>query len=463
MTQRPLPLRSRRWLLAAIPAAALFAACGGGSDDPTGSPQIYRFESATVTAYVGDRTTLRAEFAGGRGRVEPEVGEVTSGTAVTTPVLDRDREFRLVVERAGQPTASRTLRVNVRFRDRYQLGATPFAASQHAAVAAADGSVLLIGGSRGEGTISDAIERLDPATGQIRRIGTLPPGGRAMATATRMANGQILLAGGVSSSTDWRRADFVDERTGAVTPAGALSVVRVEHAAVRLADGRVLVTGGHSAGEQARLGVSDSAEIWEPATGSFRRLPRPMMIPRAGHSATLLPDGRVLIAGGYSSVAGYVFAEIFDPRDESFSALPEVQPMRALHAALATDDGRVLLIGGETAFAGEEEPTPMASVLRFDPATGRFTRLPSLRMPRTMVRAVLLPDGRALLFGGQHGLEGYTESAELYDPAQGGQPIAALDGERALHTVTRLASGRVAVIGGERKDGSWAQNVLIYE
>ena len=105
----------------------------------------------------------------------------------------------------------------------------------------------------------------------------------------------------------------------------------------------------------------------------------------------------------------------------------------------------------------------MASVLRFDPATGRFARLPSLTMPRTMVRAALLPDGRALLFGGQHELDRYAESAELYDPAQGGRAIAALDGERALHTVTRLASGRVAVIGGERKDGGWAQNVLIYE
>jgi hypothetical protein len=462
MTHRSYPLRRRRWLLALVPAAALLAACGGGAEDPV-SAQIYRFESATATAYVGERATLHAEFVGGRGRIEPDIGNVTSGIPVVTPVLDREREFRLVVERIGQPSVTRTLRVGVRFRDRYQVGATPFAASQHAAVAAADGSVLLIGGSRGEFTISDAIDRFDPATGQIRRIGTLPPGGRAMASATRLANGQILLAGGVMSSLDWRRADFVDERTGLVTPAGSLSVIRVEHAAVRLADGRVLVTGGHSAGEQARLGVSDSAEIWEPATGTFRRLPRPMMIARAGHSATLLPDGRVLIAGGYSTAAGYVFAEIFDPRDESFSALPEVQPMRALHAALATEDGRVLLLGGETALPGGEEPVPMSSVLRFDPETGRFTRLPSLTMPRTMVRAALLPDGRALLFGGQHELQRYAESAELYDPGQGGRQIATLDGERALHTVTRLTSGRVAVIGGERRDGGWAQNVLIYE
>jgi Galactose oxidase, central domain len=460
MTHRIHPHGRRAWLLAA-PVAALLAACGGGDFDS--APQITRFESSTTVALVGESVRLRAEFLGGSGRIDPDIGAVTSGATITTPPLDREREFQLRVERLGSPAATRTLRVGVRFRDRYQLGATPFAASQHAAVAAADGSVLLIGGSRGEFTISDAIERFDPATGQIRRIGTLPPGGRALASATRLANGQILLAGGVSSSTDWRRADFVDERTGLVTPAGSLSVVRVEHAAVRLADGRVLVTGGHSAGEQARLGVSDSAEIWEPSTGTFRRLARPMRIARASHSATLLPDGRVLIAGGYSTAAGYVFGEIFDPRDESFTALPDVQPLRALHAALATDDGRVLLLGGETAIPGEEEPLPTASVLRFDPATLRFTRLPSLTLPRTMVRAALLPDGRALLFGGQHQLDRYAESAELYDPALGGRQIAALDGERALHTVTRLASGRVAVIGGERKDGGWAQNVLIYE
>lgn len=456
------PTARRRALgaLTALAAAALLAACGGGALDPTDAPRVIRFEASSTSVFVGERVRLFADFSGGSGRIEPVIGAVTRGSEVTSPVLDAERSFRLVVERAGQPAATRSITVGVRFRDRYALAADSARMSQHAAVAAADGSVLLIGGSRGEFALSEKVDRFDPATGRVTRIGQMTQG-RAGATATRLPDGRVLVAGG-EATFDSRQAELVDERSGAVTAAGALSVARNEHAAVLLRNGAVLVLGGTAAGEGNTLGISRSAELWEPATQRFRRLAATMTMPRAGHSATLLPDGRVLIAGGYTAVAGYTFAEIFDPATERFTALPDALPLRANHAALATPDGRVLLLGGETAVAGVEDPVPLATALRFDPASNRFATLPELLAPRALAAGVMLPGGHALLFGGQRTAGVAAATAELYDPATGGRAIAALDRPRQGHTATRLPSGRIAIVGGENGNG-FAETVQIYE
>jgi hypothetical protein len=178
--------------------------------------------------------------------------------------------------------------------------------------------VILIGGSRGESTLSAGIDRFDPATEAFSRIGELGTG-RAAHRATSLPGGSILVSGGLSSSGDSRAAELVDAATGVARVAGTMSVARIDHAAVRLPDGRVLLTGGHSTGERAPLGISDSAEIWDPATRIFRRLAARMAIARAAHTATVLPSGKVLIAGGYSWASAYTFAEIFDPATETFT------------------------------------------------------------------------------------------------------------------------------------------------
>jgi Galactose oxidase, central domain len=242
-----------------------------------------------------------------------------------------------------------------------------------------------------------------------------------------------------------------------------MSVARVGHAALLLADGKVLVSGGVSAGEGAGLGLSRSLELWDPASRSFRRLANGMLEPRANHSMSLLPDGRVLIVGGYSNTAQPLFAEVFDPRTEQFSALVNTQAARAEHAAFALPDGQVLIVGGERPLAGQDDWAPTASVLRFSPASGQFTELPPLAAPRTLVKGALLPSGELLLFGGRHVQSQNSFGAERYNPASGGRAIARLDVERAHHTVTRLPSGRVAVIGGESRGGDFASSVRIYE
>jgi hypothetical protein len=188
-----------------------------------------------------------------------------------------------------------------------------------------------------------------------------------------------------------------------------------------------------------------------------------MAMGRAGHSMSLLADGRVLIVGGYADSAHHVFAESFDPRDETLTAVAsDTLPVRAHHAAHVDAQGRVLILGGETVTRGPG-PEPVASVLRYETRAGRFVELPPLRAPRTLASTAMLPSGEVLLIGGQVAPDRDSASAERYDPAHGGEPIATMPDERGWHTVTRLASGRVLVVGGEAMGGGYAPTALVYE
>lgn len=344
---------------------------------------------------------------------------------------------------------------------RYVQAPAPFVASLHSATLVQDGTVILAGGSRGLGTLSDAIDRFDPRTGTLSRVGSLAAG-RSSHVACGLASGGILITGGLVNFGDARAVEIIDERTGASSGGGSMSVPRIAHAAVTLTGDRVLVTGGYTSGERSPLGISDSAEIWEPATRRFRRLSARMLMGRAAHTATLLADGRVLVVGGYTAAPAYRFAEIFDPADESFTAVAQDLPLRANHTAHAQAGG-ILVLGGETTASGSGAIVSLVSVLRFDSSTGKFSERAPLALPRTLSASVMLASGEVLLFGGQLATPRYTETAELYDPGSGGEALAGLDGSRALHTVTRLDTGRILIAGGEATGGAYAPSMLLYE
>jgi len=152
-----------------------------------------------------------------------------------------------------------------------------------------------------------------------------------------------------------RRLFFSGTVRSNFTITGSLVVGRADHAAIKLADGRVLITGGTTA-----TGATNTTEIFDPATGLFTVDPT-MGVARAGHSARLLSDGRVLIAGG--DVNGS--AEIFDPWSSSFSADgATLITARSKHSAALLSDGRVLIVGG-TGSNG----SALSSGENFDPAT----------------------------------------------------------------------------------------------
>lgn len=459
MTARPLaPCLTRRRLLLAGGATSLLGACGGGGGsggDNTGdAPAIHTFAADRESYFVGETARITVRFRGASARIEPDIGEVADGTTLTTEVLTARRRLQLVVSTPGQPSVSRDLWLAVGFRDRWQA-AQPFACSMHAAVTTAEGEVLVIGGSRGLGLLSDSIDRFDPATRQFQHLGALATG-RSNHSAVRLADGRVLVCGGQTSSSEAPFAELVNEATGQSQRAGAMTTPRARHTATLLnGSWRVLVTGG--TGANAR----DTAEIWDAVTGQWRRLAARMTHDRQCHTATALADGRVLITGGLRESAGpYVFAELFDPQTETFTPLDSgITQVRQLHTAHLCSDHGVLLFGGETFGPGGIEP--VATVLRFDPQTNRFTSQAALATPRTLAASVRLPWDEVLLVGGE--VPGNPASASGVLWRTGDQrALAPLPGGRAWHSVNRLADGRIVVIGGEN-DSGYVMQTAVYE
>lgn len=333
----------------------------------------------------------------------------------------------------------------------YTSLATPFAVSLHAAVTTLDGGVLVLGGSRGQGVVSDSVDLYNPATRSFARVGSLLTG-RAEHSATRLADGRVLVLGGSTGLQIGNIAELVDPRSGAVVAAGALQQPRARHATLALADGRVLTLGGIN---------RRSAELWDPADQRWRLLAAPMACSREYPTATLLDDGRVLIVGGDSGDVDYQFAEVFDPGTERFTVLDTgLQQRRSFHSAQRLADGSVLILGGEAGGA------TLASVLRYLPAQQRLREEPALAGARTLARSVLLGTGadeRVLLFGGQQTLQAeHSASAEAYRPGSGGSALAAMPEPRAWHSASLLPDGGVLIVGGERADGSYVSQALVY-
>lgn len=223
---------------------------------------------------------------------------------------------------------------------------------------------------------------------------------------------------------------------------------RAAHTATTLPDGRVLVAGGF-----VEKGAAVGAELFDGASGRFLPLP-PMRAVRHSHTATLLSDGRVLVAGGYGE-GGVTLGstELFDPRSGRFTPTGALVQARADHVAVALADGRVLVAGG----LGPGW-TFLASAEVYDPAVGRFRTVESMQVPREGHAAVRLADGRVLVVGGHAGRRAAMvvhASAETFDPRTGRfTRVGDLGVRRHKHDVVLLRDGRALVTGGaDERDG----------
>lgn len=324
------------------------------------------------------------------------------------------------------------------------------AVAHHTVVAAGDAGLVVIGGDRGLSTLSDAVDRLDPASGRLARIATLASG-RASHTAVALNDGRILVAGGAIALAGAPASELIDPASGTVEDAGALVLPRREHAMTLLGDGRVLVTGGTG---------RDTAELWDPGTRRWRLLPGRMQHARAGHSATRLADGRVLIVGGDAGgLAGYRFAELWDPGSEAFAPLAAdgAEP-RMLHAAWRSPEGDVHIVGGER--PSLPSIVPLASAWRFDAAASRFVVARGLAQPRTLAAAVAGDDGTLLLIGGQTNDAPASPRLGAWTPSDGEQVLPDLPGARRWHTATRAPDGAIVVVGGEDAQQRFVPAVL---
>ena len=190
---------------------------------------------------------------------------------------------------------------------------------------------------------------------------------------------------------------------------------------------------------------SAATELYQPSTGSWVATAA-MKAPRWGHTATLLSDGRVLVAGGYlGSDARSASVELYDPVKKAWSKTGDMTRGRGGHSATLLSDGRVLVVGGGLEDASGEGGPRSPSAELYDPRTGTWTATGSMRDARTGFTATLLSDGRVLVAGGD---AGFT-SVELYEPRTGRwTPTEDMAEGRMGHTATRLADGRVLVTGG---------------
>ena len=204
---------------------------------------------------------------------------------------------------------------------------------------------------------------------------------------------------------------------GTFTQAGSMTAARTYHTATLLLDGKVLIAGGIQETPNLDPGsVLAGAELYDPATATFSTIGK-MASPRFGHSATLLADGRVLIAGGRSAVdaaSQLSSVELYDPATGTFAGAGDMMQPRNFHSAIALSDGRVLIAGGSL--------TNEAEV--YDPSTGAFSSAGPLPLYATAV--TLLSDGKVLIQGSRPTgtVDGFEFGAGTYDPATQGFSFA---------------------------------------
>jgi hypothetical protein len=244
-----------------------------------------------------------------------------------------------------------------------------------------------------------------------------------------MSNHRLAIAVVLASAT----MSHVDASHG-WSPTGSMSMPRMGHTATPLADGRVLVSGGQIAPDAS----TETAEVYDPALGTWSATGS-MSLPRYWHTATRLSDGRVLVSGGLylrGSFGGVLDgAELYDPRLGTWSRTGSMTRPRYLHTATLLSDGRVLVIGD-----GAEI---------YDPGPGTWSPAAAMSTPRSEHTATLLSDGRVLVTGNFGGGSSVSASAELYDPRlDTWLATAPMNTPRYRHTATLLPGGRVLVSGG---------------
>jgi hypothetical protein len=216
----------------------------------------------------------------------------------------------------------------------------------------------------------------------------------------RLGDGRVLVVGGSGDPGTETSAEIYDPATGSWSLTGSLHVGRTLHTTTLLADGRVLVTGGLSTG----FNTTATAEIYDPATGLWTMIAS-MNAVRNHHTATLLPNGKVLVAGSY--LPGTATCELYDPVSGTWTYTGSMANTRNDHRAALLPDGTVLVAAGK-------KTSEVATCEIYDVATGTWSTTGTLADARVAHTLTVLADGTALVAGGDAQFSPVLDSAEIY-------------------------------------------------
>lgn len=397
--------------------AVLLAACGV-EPGPTRSAPIDAFKGGSLRSAAGDGHSATLLPDGRVLVITGTWGGMDGATVGSAELWDP-------VEGSSTPTGP------------------PVTSRPHAtATLLSDGRVLVVGGYGGWAYPSTALataELWDAERDTFREAGSLAEP-RVRHTATRLQDGRVLVIGGIGPDGQLASAEVWDPAMENFSSAGSLATTRSGHTATLLADGRVLVLGGRTANDDGLPSFVTAAELWDPSTESFTPAGE-LVQPRAGHTATLITDGRVLVVGGYIG-SGYsssldeegrhvvlhapadlleghlASAEVWDPANVAFSATGGMSEPRTGHTATLLTDGRVAVVGGAGIRVGGEAlfVEERASVELWDPATGTFAAGRQLASPRQSHSAILVSNGQLLIVGGRRGASVFDSSVEVWGP-----------------------------------------------
>ena len=322
-------------------------------------------------------------------------------------------------------------------------GPMMIARQSHTATLLTNGKVLVAGGQYFGDFFLSGAELYDPANGTWQSTGAMKHG-RAQHTATLLPSGKVLVAGGIGSIDSnpfvfgsLSSAELYDPISETWTEINPMSYSRLSHTATLLLNGDVLVAGSGSA----------NTELFNPGSNTWTTTGS-MSIEREFHTATLLPNGNVIVTGGYLNGVYTSRVEIYNPSTGKWMTRNAMAKARLDHTATLMRNGKVLVTGGFNASGC------LASAELFDPSNGHWTTISHLNAARGIQSATLLPNGKVLVVGGTGTNNVVLTSTEIYDPVTGlWATNSATTVPRTAHTATLLANGQVLATGGAFSTG----------
>ncbi len=332
---------------------------------------------------------------------------------------------------------------------------------EHTATLLRNGSVLIAGGTDGRGNALRSAEIYDPKKKRWSAAASMSRP-RVGHTATLLPNGKVLAAGGLVMpfpSPSFASTELYDPATNSWSFAAPMIESRTRHTATLLPDGRVLVVGGLTVTlREGGLFPSQptGAEIYDPKANRWS-MTAPMGVPRLDQSVTLLPDGSVLVAGGTDDrLAILKSTEIYDPTQDRWISAAPMGVARSGHVATLMANGDVLVVGSLGDDTNRFVNPSLTSAEIYDPRTNMWVTVASLAEAHDQETATVLRNGMVLVVGATG-----QSRPELYDLGNNRWSRTGPSMDRYRHTATRLPDGKVLIVGGYGIES--LDSVLIYD